>query len=78
MTSFQLGGPYLQSALFLAHASYAAYEENPESYKNFQNFHFDNVIPFASAKSKDNEATRGFLGCVYANLDSFLGHCYSF
>ena len=21
---------------------------------------------------------KGALGCVYANLDSFLGHCYSF
>jgi len=61
MSSFQLGGHYLRSALFLAHASYVAYEENPESYKDFQNFHFDNVIPFASEKSKDNEATRGFL-----------------
>jgi len=61
MTSFTLGQHYLKSALFLAHASYAAYEDNPETYEAFQKFHFDNLIPFSSDPKKDGEATRGFL-----------------
>ena len=61
MTSFQLGGHYLKSALFLAHASYAAYEDNPETYKDFHHLKFDELIPFFSDPKKDGGATRGFL-----------------
>ena len=61
MTTFKLGGYYLETALSLAHASCAAYENDLNNYEGFQNFHFKNVIPFASARTKDNEATRGFL-----------------
>ena len=61
MTSFTLGNHYLKSALTLAHASYAAYENKPETYEGFQDFQFDELIPFASDPKKDGGATRGFL-----------------
>lgn len=60
-THYTLGHHYLKSALSLAHAAYSAYEENSETYDGFENFRFDEVVPFASEKTKDNEATRGFL-----------------
>ena len=51
MTSFKLGPHYLDAALFLAHASYAAYEDDPKDYEfqdfQFQDFQFDELIPFA-------------------------------
>jgi len=62
MTPLTLGNHYLKSALFLAHASCAAYESNPETYENFQRFQFDDKpIPFACDPQKDGEVTRGFL-----------------
>jgi len=57
MTFFQLGHHPSEPTLFLAHASCAAYKDNPATYTDF-NFQFDELIPFAS---KDVGVTRGFL-----------------
>jgi len=62
MAPLTLGNHYLKSALFLAHVSCAAYENDSETYENFQHFEFDDKpIPFACDPLKDGEATRGFL-----------------
>ncbi len=61
MSNFTLGHHYLKTAFSLAHAAYAAYEDDPANYPGFGNFGFDTVVPFASDVGKNKEATRGYV-----------------
>ena len=60
MTS-PLGLHYLKTAHTLAHAAYAAYENDPVTYKGFADFGFDEIVAFKSDAAKNKEATRGYL-----------------
>ncbi|HBT77765.1 MAG TPA: hypothetical protein DEB39_12765 [Planctomycetaceae bacterium] len=53
----QLGGLCERSALFLAHASNAAYRDDPKTYVGYDRFQFDDVLPFHCP----SKVTHGFL-----------------